>query len=124
MFVLDTETRVIYPTTIKVTLSFVNEDTTPLDLNYADVTVVLKDISGHEYQCIWKHDGVNGQHTKLVDGTTNQLMLLIEGDYNLHGKVYSTGSISLTDPDFSGDDVIYYPCDYTKLIIDNNGCEC
>lgn len=124
MFVLDTETRVIYPTTIKVTLSFVNEDTTPLDLNYADVTVVLKDRSNNEYQCTWKRDGVGGQHTKLVDGTTNQLMLLIEGDYNLHGKVYSTGSISITDNDFSGNDVIYYPCDYTKLIIDDNGCEC
>lgn len=133
MFVLDEETTVIYPTTVKITLAFMTTEggiEVPLDLAGTGIIIeiTLNDDSGHQYVCRYDSDNPqNCLHTSTVDLTEyeNLLNLLLEGEYNLHGKIYATGKITLPDDDYTaGQDVSYYQCVYTKLNTVEYGCEC
>ena len=135
MFVLDEETTVIYPTTVKITLTFVADDDTPIPLTSGSnviIEITLNDNSGHQYVCRYDSENPqNCQHTTKVDvdpvynPDDNMLNLLLEGEYNLHGKIYATGKVILPDEDYTaGQDVSYYQCVYTKLNTVEYGCEC
>lgn len=131
MFVLDEETTVYYPTSVKITLSFVDDEQNPLDLSVGQniiIEITLNDKLGHQYVCRYDSENEsNCQHMKLVDGVidNNQLYLMLEGEYNLHGKIFATGKVILPDQDYTaGQDVSYYQCIYTKLNTVEYGCEC
>lgn len=131
MFVLDEETTVNYPTTVKVTLAFVDDGGYAISLisgSNIQIEITLNDNSGHIYECKYDtEDTANCEHMKLVPNIVdnNQLFLMLEGDYNLHGKIYATGKITLPDDDYmSNQDVSYYKCNYTNLKTVENGCEC
>lgn len=133
MFVLDEETTVVYPTSVKITLAFVDDDNVAIPLTPTHnivIEITLNDNSGHQYMCRYNsEDPTDCIHTKLVDHQyspdDNMLNLLLEGEYNLHGKIYATGKVKLYDPDYADEhDVSYYQCVYTKLNTVEYGCEC
>lgn len=131
MFVLEEETTVNYPTTVKVTLTFVDDGGDPISLvsgSNIQIEITLNDNSGHIYECKYDSEDVaNCKHMKLVPDVVdnNQLFLMLEGDYNLHGKILASGKVRIIDPDYTdGHDESYYKCNYTNLKTVENGCQC
>lgn len=131
MFVLEEETTVNYPTTVKVTLTFVDDDQIAINLSQGNnilIEITLNDKSGHQYICKYDSENVsNCQHMKLVPDVAdnNQLFLMLEGEYNLHGMIYASGKVRVVDPDYTGGyDESYYQCSYTNLKTKDNDCQC
>lgn len=120
MFTIDTEFRIVAPSTAKIEISFVDSESHTITLSDIYVHVDLIDNDGKRYTCVhdpWGSESVN----TIVDGDT--LILVLE-NYNLHGRIYSSGYTKMIDPDFeSGYDTVQYCREYTNIKIINDG-EC
>lgn len=126
MIRLDTQLEVVYPSTVKVTVTFTNDDDPQPDLDNMKVHLEFTDEHGNTYIC--EHNPFTeiqtNIHTSVVGGDpNNKLEVRLEGEYNLHGKVSCKGSVAIEDNSFEGGfDIQYYPCCYTNIKVVNDEC--
>ena len=118
MFKLDTETEIIAPSDVKISITFVDSDDNPISLSDIYIKMILSDCKGHEYVCI--HDPFEPEHninTEVDDDVLN----IILSNYELRGKIYCKGMTRQRE-NFTTQH--YCNC-YTNLILaDDNNCMC
>lgn len=129
MIRLDTQLEVIYPSTVKVTVTFTNDDDPQPDLREMKVGIEFTDENGNTYLC--EHNPFTEIPTNIhttvltpdIGEPYNRLEVRLEGEYNLHGRVSCKGNVSIRDANVEdGFDTQYYPCCYTNIKVLNNEC--